>query len=131
MKILLRLNGPRSGTKWSYNRAIWLKRSPRICPAPEITMFLMADAVAAARIGQKTPDGYHNIERILKRLFAGNGKARGDREIGQDENLVPKLAQRHRGLPRANERVKPFACSRRTSLRRHLKGHHAGDTDAR
>ena len=34
----------------------------------------MADAVVAAKAGQKTPDGYYNVERMLKRVLAGNGK---------------------------------------------------------
>jgi uncharacterized protein involved in oxidation of intracellular sulfur len=34
----------------------------------------MADAVTAARAGQKTPDGYYNIERMLKRVLAGKGQ---------------------------------------------------------
>jgi uncharacterized protein involved in oxidation of intracellular sulfur len=34
----------------------------------------MADAVIAARAGQKTPEGYYNVERMLKRVLAGNGK---------------------------------------------------------
>ncbi len=34
----------------------------------------MADSVVAAKTGQKTPDGYYNIERMLKRVLAGNGK---------------------------------------------------------
>src|SRR5262249_37476636 len=42
------------------------KKSPEV----EVTVFLMADAVASARKGQKTPDGYYNLERVLKR-FAG------------------------------------------------------------
>lgn len=33
----------------------------------------MADAVVAARKGQKTPDGYYNMERMLKRVAAGTG----------------------------------------------------------
>lgn len=37
-------------------------------------MFLMADAVTSARSGQKTPDGFYNVERMLKRVLAGNGK---------------------------------------------------------
>lgn len=37
-------------------------------PAAEVTVFLMADAVGAARKGQKTPDGNYNIERMLKRV---------------------------------------------------------------
>jgi uncharacterized protein involved in oxidation of intracellular sulfur len=39
-----------------------------------VTVFLMADAVVAAKAGQKTPDGYYNAERMLKRVIAGNGK---------------------------------------------------------
>ena len=34
----------------------------------------MADAVAGARHGQKTPDGYYNIERMLKGVLAGKGR---------------------------------------------------------
>jgi uncharacterized protein involved in oxidation of intracellular sulfur len=32
----------------------------------------MADAVTCAKKGQKTPDGYYNVERILKRFTLGN-----------------------------------------------------------
>jgi uncharacterized protein involved in oxidation of intracellular sulfur len=37
-------------------------------PEAEITVFLIADAVVAARKGQKTPDGYYNMESMLKRV---------------------------------------------------------------
>lgn len=30
----------------------------------------MADAVVGARKGQRTPDGYYNMERMLKRVLA-------------------------------------------------------------
>jgi len=40
----------------------------------EVTLFLMADSVVAARTGQKTPDGYYNVERMLKRVLAANGR---------------------------------------------------------
>jgi uncharacterized protein involved in oxidation of intracellular sulfur len=33
----------------------------------------MADSVVAARKGQKTPDGYYNMERVLKRVVLGRG----------------------------------------------------------
>ena len=38
------------------------------------TVFLMADAVIAAKAGQKTPDGYYNMERMLKRVLSGKGE---------------------------------------------------------
>jgi uncharacterized protein involved in oxidation of intracellular sulfur len=31
-----------------------------------LTVFLMGDAVACAKAGQKTPDGYYNLEHMLK-----------------------------------------------------------------
>jgi uncharacterized protein involved in oxidation of intracellular sulfur len=34
----------------------------------------MADAVVAAKSGQKTPDGYYNVERMLKGVLAGKGQ---------------------------------------------------------
>jgi len=40
----------------------------------DVTVFLMADAVIGARAGQKTPEGYYNIERMLKRVLAGKGQ---------------------------------------------------------
>jgi uncharacterized protein involved in oxidation of intracellular sulfur len=33
----------------------------------------MADAVLAAKAQQKTPDGYYNVERMLKRVLSGKG----------------------------------------------------------
>jgi uncharacterized protein involved in oxidation of intracellular sulfur len=74
MKVLFILNDPPYGTERVYNALrlahALLKKEPQI----EVTIFLMADAVAAARAGQKTPDGYYNVERMLKRVLAGNGK---------------------------------------------------------
>ena len=73
MKTLLVLNDPPYGTERVYNALrlahALLKKEPR----PEVTVFLMADAVIAAKAGQKTPDGYYNTERMLKRVLAGNG----------------------------------------------------------
>jgi uncharacterized protein involved in oxidation of intracellular sulfur len=39
----------------------------------EVKVFLVADAVYCARKDQKTPDGYYNIERMVKSL-AKRGK---------------------------------------------------------
>jgi len=66
MKILMILNDAPYGNERSYNGlrlAIdLLKRGDNL----ELTVFLMADAVACAKRGQKTPDAYYNIERMLK-----------------------------------------------------------------
>ena len=34
----------------------------------------MADAVLSAKAGQKTPEGFYSIERMLKRVMAGEGQ---------------------------------------------------------
>jgi uncharacterized protein involved in oxidation of intracellular sulfur len=48
--------------------------SPRASLRPPSTVFLMADAVVAAKTGQKTPDGYYNVERMLKGVVVGKGR---------------------------------------------------------
>jgi uncharacterized protein involved in oxidation of intracellular sulfur len=74
MQILLILNDAPYGTERCYNGlrvALALIKSE---PATAITLFLMADAVVAAKTGQKTPDGYYNVERMLKGVVAGRGQ---------------------------------------------------------
>lgn len=74
MQILLILNDPPYGTERCYNGlrlALALTKSE---PSTVVTVFLMADAVVAAKAGQKTPDGYYNIERMLKGVIAGKGE---------------------------------------------------------
>lgn len=74
MQILLILNDAPYGTERCYNGlrlALALTKSE---PTAAITVFLMADAVVAAKTGQKTPDGYYNIERMLKGVVVGKGQ---------------------------------------------------------
>lgn len=67
MKALLILNDGPYGTERSYNGlrlALSLARTDGV----SVRVFLMADAVACAKPGQSTPDGYYNIGRMLKGL---------------------------------------------------------------
>jgi len=67
MKMLIILNEPAYGNERSYNGlrlALTLAKAEGV----ELRVFLMGDAVTAAKPGQKTPDGYHNLERMLKGL---------------------------------------------------------------
>ena len=73
MKILFILNDPPYGTERVYNALRLVHALLKKAEAPEITVFLMADAVIAARAGQKTPDGYYNVERMLKRIVSAKG----------------------------------------------------------
>jgi uncharacterized protein involved in oxidation of intracellular sulfur len=70
MKILFILNDPPYGTERCYNALRLAHTLLKKEPDAEVTVFLMADAVVAARKGQKTPEGYYNMERMLKRVLA-------------------------------------------------------------
>ncbi len=68
MKILFILNDPPYGTERSYNG---LRLAGGIITSDEsaqVDVFLMGDAVACAKAGQTTPNGYYNIERMLKSI---------------------------------------------------------------
>ncbi len=71
MNIAFILNDPPYGTERSYNGlrlAVTLAKDQNNV----VMIFLMADAVICAKKDQKTPDGYYNIERMLKRFTLGN-----------------------------------------------------------
>lgn len=72
MQILLVLNDPPYGTERCYNALRLAAALVRSDPSNTVTIFLMADAVLCAKQGQKTPDGYYNLERMVKRFTSGN-----------------------------------------------------------
>ncbi|MFX0044314.1 MAG: DsrE/DsrF/TusD sulfur relay family protein [Candidatus Hermodarchaeota archaeon] len=41
-------------------------------PEIGVNIFLIGDAVSCAISGQKTPDGYYNLERMIRALVAKN-----------------------------------------------------------
>jgi len=73
MKTLLILNDPPYGTERCYNALRLAHTLLKKDPEADVTVFLMADSVIAARKGQKTPDGYYNMERMVRRVAAGKG----------------------------------------------------------
>jgi uncharacterized protein involved in oxidation of intracellular sulfur len=74
MKILLIINDPPYSTERVYNALRLAHAMLKKEPQTEVTIFLQADSVVAAKAGQETPDGYYNVERMLKRVLTGNGK---------------------------------------------------------
>ena len=79
MKALFVLNDPSYGIERRYNglrlaHALLTHALLKNDPTAGITVFLMADAVVAARKGQKTPDGYYNMERMLKSVVTAKGQ---------------------------------------------------------
>lgn len=74
MKFLFILNDPPYGTERCYNGFRLAHALAKNAPTSEIVVFLMADAVLCAKKGQKTPDGYYNVERMVKRVVMGRGR---------------------------------------------------------
>jgi uncharacterized protein involved in oxidation of intracellular sulfur len=74
VQILLILNDPPYGTERCHDGLRLALALAKSDPAITVTVFLMADAVVAAKSGQKTPDGYYNVERMLKGVLAGKGE---------------------------------------------------------
>jgi len=73
MNILFVLNDAPYGSERCYNALRLAHALVAKAPAAAITVFLMADAVTAAKAGQKIPEGYYNVERMLKRMMLGKG----------------------------------------------------------
>ena len=74
MKALFIINDPPYGTERVYNALRLAHALAKKEPASELTLFLMADAALAAKANQKTPEGFYNIERMLKRVLAAKGR---------------------------------------------------------
>lgn len=74
MQHLLILNDPPYGTERSYNALRLAIALPKHDPEAQVTVFLMADAVACAKAGQKTPEGFYNLERMLGRVMSAGGR---------------------------------------------------------
>ena len=74
MKVLFIINDPPYGTERIYNALRLAHALLKRDGDADVTVFLMADAVVGGRKGQKTPGGYYNVERMLKRVVAGKGR---------------------------------------------------------
>lgn len=73
MKLLLVLNDPPYGTERSYN-ALRLARNLLAKEKGEVRLFLMGDAAACAKAGQKVPPGYYNIGDMLASIIRRGGE---------------------------------------------------------
>lgn len=76
-KILIIINDAPYGTEKAYNAlrmAMTLQKDHR--DDVEINIFLLADAVFCGLPNQKTPDGYYNIERMLKSVIKKGGNVK-------------------------------------------------------
>lgn len=76
MNILIIINDAPYGTEKAFNALRLATQAQKDYPESRVTVFLMADAVGCALPGQKTPDGYYNIERMLKSVTVHGGAIR-------------------------------------------------------
>jgi uncharacterized protein involved in oxidation of intracellular sulfur len=65
-KILIVINDAPYGTEKAYNAFRLALQLGKDHPGAEVRIFLMADAANCAISGQNTPNGYYNIERMIK-----------------------------------------------------------------
>lgn len=105
MKFLFILNDPPYGTEHCFNALRLAQALLKTEPRPEVSVFLMADAVVCAKAGQTTPNGYYNLERMIKGVarqarivLCGtcmDARGLGDEELveGAARGTMPQLAQ--------------------------------------
>jgi uncharacterized protein involved in oxidation of intracellular sulfur len=66
MKILIIVNDGPYGTEKAYNALRLTNQLNKEHGEVEIKLFLMADAATCAIANQTTPNGYYNVERMIK-----------------------------------------------------------------
>jgi uncharacterized protein involved in oxidation of intracellular sulfur len=106
MKILFICNDAPYGTEKAYNALRLAMALQKEAVDTEIYIFLLADAVTCAMPRQNTPQGYYNLERMLKAVLQKGGQvkvcgtcldARGMQEIslleGVETSNMAQLAQ--------------------------------------
>lgn len=73
MDVLLIVNDAPYGTEKAYNALRLAMTLQREHEGVRVRIFLLADAVTCALPGQSTPQGYYNIERMLRAVVAKGG----------------------------------------------------------
>jgi uncharacterized protein involved in oxidation of intracellular sulfur len=66
-KTLFILNDPPYGTERSYN-ALRLAGLLSRAPGEEVRTFLIGDAAACAKSGQKVPEGFYNVQLMVGKI---------------------------------------------------------------
>jgi uncharacterized protein involved in oxidation of intracellular sulfur len=76
MKILILLNDGPYGTEKAYNALRLTNQLNKDHGEVEVRLFLMADAAACAMANQTTPNGYYNIERMIRLAISKGTKVK-------------------------------------------------------
>lgn len=76
MKILIIINEPPYGNEKAYNALRIAIQLGKDHPTAEVRIFLMADAANCAIANQTTPNGFYNIERMIKLSLSKGAKVK-------------------------------------------------------
>ncbi len=76
MKYLFIINDAPYGTEKAYNALRMAIQIQKDFPESKVRIFLMADAATCALPNQTTPNGYYNIERMLKLILMKSGEVK-------------------------------------------------------
>ena len=76
MSILILINDAPYGTEKAYNAFRLAMAIQKDHAGVQVNVFLMADAVGCGLPNQNTPQGYYNIERMIKSVVVKGGKIR-------------------------------------------------------
>jgi uncharacterized protein involved in oxidation of intracellular sulfur len=76
MKILILINDAPYGTEKAYNALRLAIQLGKDHENVEVRVFLIADAATCALANQNTPNGYYNIERMLKLIITKGAKVK-------------------------------------------------------
>ena len=69
MEILIILNDAPYGSERTFQGLRMADAMLKLEEEAELTVYLSNDAVLCAKTGQQTPDGYYNVERMLKPIL--------------------------------------------------------------
>jgi len=76
VNILFIINDAPYSTEKAYNALRMAMTLQKEHAAAEVRVFLMADAVTCALANQSTPQGYYNVERMLKSVLHRGGQVK-------------------------------------------------------
>ncbi len=105
MKVLIIINDPPYGNERCFNALRLALALLKGGEKPQVSVFLMADAVLAAKTGQQTPDGYYNLQNMIKGVLRNadvvlcgacmdaRGIADGELVPGATRGNMPQLAK--------------------------------------
>ena len=76
MKILIVMHDAPYGNEKTYNALRHAMMVQKEHPEVNVRIFLMADSVSCAMKNQITPNGYYNVERMLKSVLLNHGEVK-------------------------------------------------------